>query len=121
MIDVVVYHSTNSKPDEAYLAFVVLPDGNQWLVRFTGQTAAIAEDKARRLYEAERAKFAARNQMHEDDAEVDVAKPAADGRGHHFAGKAWMIHRVTRVKIRVPKADVASYLGEYDLGGARSK
>lgn len=119
MIEVVTYYSANAKPNEVWLAYVVLPDGNQWLVRFTGQTEAIAREKAVQLYAAERTKFEARINA-EEDVIVDVSKHQ-DGRGHHFAGKAWLIHKITRVKIRVPMAEVEQYLGEYERGGPRSK
>jgi hypothetical protein len=117
MTEVVTYYSANAKPSERWLAYAVLPDGNQWLVRFTGETEEVAKAKCIALYEAERAK---RKAYAEDDEEVNLAEKH-DARGAHFAGKAWLIHKITREKIRVPKEDVEQYLGEYERGGARSK
>ena len=118
MTKIVTYYSSQAKEHERWLAYAVLPDGNQWLVRFTGSTEEIARSKCERLYESERAKYAARNNSEADD--VDLSQ-SIDRRGSHFAGKAWLIHKVTRVKIRVPLDQVESYLGEYERGGPRSK
>jgi hypothetical protein len=117
MIEVATYVSQNAKPNERWLAYVILPDGSQWLVRFTGETEEIARSKALRLYESEVAK---RKAHVEPDEEVNVSQ-SSDRRGQHFAGKAWLIHKQTRVKIRVPIAEVESYLGEYERGGPRSR
>lgn len=45
-----------------------------------------------------------------------------DGRGAHFIGKVWMIHKNTRQKIRCTKEEVAEYQAKgFERGGARSK
>jgi hypothetical protein len=110
MTNIVTYHSLNAKSSEQWLAYVVLPDGNQWLVRFTGETEEIAKAKAVRLYESECSK-----------RPTDLDEDFVDGRGQHFKGKAWLIHKITREKIRVPLEQVDEYLGEYERGGPRSK
>lgn len=118
MTEVITYHSSNAKPAEQWLAYVVLPDGNQWLVRFTGETEEIAKAKAIRLYESESSKMQQRNN---DDEVYTQQIGRADRRGHHFAGKAWLIHKITREKIRVPNEQVEQYLAEWERGGPRSK
>ncbi len=120
MVDVVTYSSVNANPKERWMAYIVLPNGSLWLVRFVGETEQIAKDKAIRLWEAERAKVSAQPINDGFAAKAEWPKPA-DGRGSHFAGKAWLIHKETREKIRVPVEEVSKYLNEYDRGGPRSK
>lgn len=51
-------------------------------------------------------------------------KPSASGkgRGQHFVGKVWMIHKDSRAKCRVPSAEVSAYEARgYVKGGPRSK
>ena len=125
MTDVVTYYSVNAREKERWLTFAVLPNGNQWMVRFTGETEAIAKSKAIQFYEAERAKYkhpeAEQTKVDDNSFTTSNPWPAPQGRGHHFAGKAWLIHKVTREKIRVPQEEVSKYLNEYERGGPRSK
>lgn len=113
MTAVVTYHSANAKPHEAWLAYVVMPDGNQWSVRFAGSTEEEASNRAIALWESERAKC---NSEPED--------PWANaGRGAHFLGKTWLINVASREKIRIDKdkADELVATGEWERGGPRSK
>jgi len=127
MTEVVTYYSANAKPKERWLAYAILPDGNQWQVRFTGETEEVAKSKAIRLYEAELAKYAGGEHKPVEQKPSDGWSaganpwPVSQGRGAHFAGKAWLIHKETRQKIRVPVEQVEQYLGEYERGGPRSK
>src|SRR5690349_2755854 len=124
MTNVVTYFSQNAKPAEQWLAYVVLPDGNQWLVRFTGETEEIAKGKAIRLYESERNRLVIEKPMRHDDSmtkDEEDEDITTDRRGQHFKGKAWLIHKVTRQKIRVPVEQVDEYLEEYERGGPRSR
>lgn len=115
MTDTVTYFSQNHiNPNEAWSAYVVLPTGKRWGVVAFGETEQQAIDKIVSLYEAEKLK-AIRQQSDEPWA-------AAVNRGHHFAGKVWMIHSFTRAKQRVNPDEVAKYEAEgWVKGGPRSK
>ena len=119
---IVTYHSANAKPEKAWVAYIVLLNGNYWGVRFDGPNEQYVIDKARAQWEVERKRVmdSPINDIDgEDEEEVDE-KPT--GRGSHFVGKAWLIHTVTREKIRVPKEEVDKYLlNGYERGGPRSK
>jgi hypothetical protein len=121
MPEVITYrvHSGNPKPGFEWSAYIVLPNGEYWAVRFNGSTEELAKSKAIALWTKEQERFK-RFAEDEDEEEIDVSAKH-DRRGAHFSGKAWLIHKITREKIRVPKEDVEQYLGEYERGGARSK
>lgn len=55
MTTIVTYESKNvSNSKERWMAYAVLPNGDLWLVRCTGETEEIAATKARTLYESEK-------------------------------------------------------------------
>jgi hypothetical protein len=120
MPEVITYHvaSGNPKPGFEWTAYVVLPNGEYWGVRFNGSTEELVKSKAVALWTKEQERF--KRFADEDEEEIDVSVKV-DGRGRHFAGKAWLIHKITREKIRVPKEQVSQYLSEYEVGGPRSK
>lgn len=114
MVNVVAYHNPNLVP--AWISYIVLPNGEYWGVRFEGSTEGIAKDKAIRLWESERAKYA------KLDSSPEIAKPLQLGRGHHFAGKVWVINRATHDLKRVGVDELANYeAAGYVRGGPRSK
>jgi len=125
MTEVVTYYSSNAKPKEQWLAYAVLPDGSQWLVRCAGETEEIAKGKAIRLYEAERAKFKAQEPELKKDGFTDNNPwpVQGDGRGHHFAGKKWVMNIATREKLRLDEAEAASRVaaGGWAYAGPRTK
>lgn len=108
--DIVTYRSENAPREElTWMAQVVLPNNNYWGVYFTGSTEQEAVLKAIKCWNAEEAK------LNPDGSKVD-------GRGSHFAGKVWMIHKQTREKIRIDAGQVAEYeFKGYERGGPRSK
>lgn len=115
MVDVVAYHNPNLLP--AWIAYIVLPNGEYWGVRFEGSTKRIATTKALRLWESERAKYAKL-----DSSPNESVKPMQSSRGHHFAGKVWVINRATHDLKRVGQDELAAYEANgYVCGGPRSK
>lgn len=115
----VTYHSVNAKPDEAWLAYIELPNGQQWLVRCSAATELEAIEKATSLWEAERAKAVALEPHRTSDAPSSTVKPS--GKGHWFTGLKWVLNRSTGHKARVRPDEVAGYLANgYIQAGPRS-
>lgn len=116
MTKIAVYRNCGDNgPDIDYVAYVVLPDGNYWGVRFNGSTEDDVKQKAIALWNAERAKWLKRD---------GVADPWADVKAeqHHLANKVWMIHNETREKKRVALTEITLYeKNGYVCGGPRSK
>lgn len=145
--NIVTYHSSNAKPHEAWLAYVVLPSGEQWLVRFTGHSELEAKTKAQVLWDKEQKRYAVVNKVDIVNAALAAAafnriatvgaEPAScnidhpgynfaqskgQGRGAQFVGKVWVIHQETRELKRIDPNELDSYLGRgYIRGGPRSK
>lgn len=120
-IKVVTYHSHNSKPEEQFIGYIVLPDGNQWQVRFSSNSEAAVIAKATALYRKEKERL--NNLYGKSDIEVD--KPAnhvkSSGRGAHFAGKVWVVNRQLHDLKRIEASELASYEARgYVRGGPRS-
>lgn len=112
MTQTVTYHSQNAAPHEAWIAYAVLPNGQRWNVMVTASTESEAVDKITSLYDAEINKWKNTG----EGAKISV------NRGHHFAGKVWMIHSFTKAKQRVNPDEVAKYEAEgWIKGGPRSK
>lgn len=124
--DVVTYSSVNAKIDEAWIGYIVLGDGSYWGVRFSGASEEIVVSHALRVWEQERAKYGLKPVI-EADKPVEPsgwssAPVKVDGRGHHLAGKVWMINRATADKVRIEPSQVADYESRgYVRGGPRSK
>lgn len=120
MVDTVTYSSDNAPSKEKWMAYVVLPNGSLWMVRFTGETEQIAKDKAIRLYESERAKVPA--QPINESAPVNNGWPSAPS-GHHLAGKRWIMNAASREKLRIEEAEAANKVasGEWIYAGPRTK
>lgn len=124
----ITYHSHNAKPDEAWIAYVILPDGSNWGVRFTGATEADATLRARTLYEREKSRMSAMN--YGDYGKVvdnnEPVKPSgwpmpSVGKGAVFAGKVWMKNFVTNERARVDPSQLAEYEAKgYVKAGPRS-
>ena len=132
-IEIITYHvvSGTPKPGFEWVAYVVLPNGEYWGVRFNGSTEELVRSKATRLWakEQERFKRFAADIEPEDNAianpeeekPVDPWANAPSGRGHHFAGKVWMRHETEGLK-RVPLTEIALYeKNGYYRSGPRSK
>lgn len=120
MIDetsVVTYHSENAPREElTWMAQVVLSNGKFWGMYFIGKTEQEAVDKAVNQW----------NNIYKDIKDFEkvenemIEKPS--GRGHHLAGKVWMIHKTTREKVRIDPDQVIEYeFKGYEKGGPRSK
>ena len=105
--------------DMQYLAYVVLPSGDFWNVRFNGATEEIARSKAIALWTKENAKWE-RLGLNKSEPESDPSWASDDewdnktapisapsGRGHHFAGKVWM--RNGETLKRVALTEIALY------------
>lgn len=124
MTNIVTYHSINAKPNEAWLAYVVLPSGEQWLVRFAASTEAAAIEAAKARWEHEKKRYSRHNEIVDDAVKVPAFADcqAPSGRGAHFAGKLWVIHQTTRELKRIDPSELDSHLaGGYIRGGPRSK
>lgn len=110
-----------AKPREAWLAYVVLPSGEQWLVRFAASTESAAIEAAKARWESEQRRY----QKHNETAELMVSEAVvahASGRGARFAGKLWVIHQTTRELKRIDPSELDSHLtAGYVRGGPRSK
>lgn len=140
-MNIVTYHSTNAKPHEAWLAYVVLPSGEQWLVRFHGATEQQAIDAAKARWESEQRRYGydkdglplrpgqsyAPVKKYNELATVDDQSALTkQGRGSHaaalFAGKVWVINRTTHDLKRIDPSELANYEANgYVRGGPRSK
>ena len=131
MTETVTYFSQNHiNPNEAWSAYVILPTGKRWGVVAFGETEQQAVDKIVSLYEAEKLKATSNYQKAATDfnntkENLTTAKAFPIerlSRGHHFAGKVWMIHSFTKAKQRVNPDEVAKYEAEgWIKGGPRSK
>jgi hypothetical protein len=132
-MNIITYHSSNAKPHEAWLAYVELANGEQWLVRCTGHSELEAKTKAQVLWDRERAKYKVHNEL-VDNAVAEMKKvdcqgeqpKRIDGRGAHasamFAGKMWMINRATHHLCRIDPSELTVYEAKgYVRGGPRSK
>lgn len=110
--DVVTYFSANApREDLQWTAYVVLPNGEYWGVRFSSATEAAVIAKAISFFNAEKAKHSVVN-----DPWAEVTKQ------HHLANKAWMRHKESRELIRVPLTEITMYEARgYERSGPRSK
>lgn len=119
-MNIVTYHSSNAMPHEAWLAYVELENGQQWLVRCTGHTELEARTKAQVLWDREQHKYRLSNIV----KDIQPAKQPS-GRGAHLhglAGKAWVINRSTGHRCRIYPNELAKYEQDgYVRGGPRSK
>ena len=109
MTNVATYQniSNNVSEDQRWLAYIILPTGDFWHVRFNGATEEIARSRAIALWTKENAKW---ERLGLNKAEDDVdpwASEAPSGRGHHFAGKVWM--RNGETLKRVALTEIALY------------
>jgi hypothetical protein len=113
--DIVTYKSDNAARDDmVYLAYVVLPNGEYWNVRFNGPTEEIAKSKAIALWNKENAKWE-RLGLNKSEPEEEESEPVATqadpwasvGRGKHFAGTVWM--RNAEGLKRVALTEIALY------------
>lgn len=133
MVEIITYHivSGNPKPGFEWTAYVVLPNGEYWGVRFNGSTEELAKNKAIALWTKEQEKF---KRFAADEPEDDaIANPEEEkataidpwatpsGRGHHFAGKVWMRNKEGELK-RVALTEIALYeKNGFKRSGPRSK
>ena len=127
MTNVATYQniSDNVPENMRFLAFVVLPNGEYWGVRFSGATEEIAKTKAIALWTKENAKWDMQHRSIDDIEEYEdvPANPLVtpSGRGKHFAGKVWMRHATEGLK-RVALTEIALYeKNGYFRSGPRSK
>lgn len=121
--DVVTYRSENAaREDLIWTAYVVLPNGEYWGVRFNGATEEIVKTKAISLWNSERAKFS-KNPVGYIKKEKDFDPWANNGeKQHHFVGKVWMRHKETRDLKRVTLTEITMYEKQgYIRSGPRGK
>lgn len=118
-IKVITYQSANAKPDERWIGYVVLPNGQNWQVRFSGSDEQSVIANAKTVYVAERAKQTKlRGSL---NSETDKDMPA-DSSTHHFSGKMWVVNRTTHDLKRIEPSELAGYEANgYVRGGPRSK
>jgi hypothetical protein len=134
-MNTITYYCNHAPAGQEWLAQVIMPNGQKWLVHAYGATEAEAVEKIVNLYNAEKNKFAhvqtigrgakldPQNQAYELGKTIaaKISIPHS-GRGSHFVGKTWLIHSFTRQKIRVDHSEVEKYMSEgWEKGGPRSK
>jgi hypothetical protein len=126
MMNIITYQSTNPHDvDYTWLAYIILPNGQFWNVRFNGATEDIARSRVAKLWEKESNKVLARLQANpmptDDHLFIKSAEPSSDsaqdekrtselGRGAHFIGKIWMRHPTEGSK-RVALTEITMYEG----------
>ncbi|SRR5216684_24529 len=112
MIDIVTYQSQScQREDLEWLAYIVLPNGEYWGVRFNGATEEIARLKAMARWNKEREKNkhhdlvpALLNKQQENDHWAAlIAAPS-----HHFTGKIWMRNAEGELK-RIALTEIEMY------------
>lgn len=127
MTNIVTYHSVNAKPHEAWIAYVVLPSGEQWLVRCTGHSELEAKTKAQVLWDKECKRYQVHNSIVDGcdvQTMVRVDRRSAIGSraSEMFKDKVWVINRATHDLKRIDPNELDSYLANgYVRGGPRSK
>ncbi len=116
--DVVTYHSENcARTELAWVAYVVLPNGEYWGVRFNGATEEIARTKAIATWNAEREKYKKLEPL-----VTNSWDSVPEQKQHHFANKIWMRHKQDRTLVRVLLTEITMYEGKgYIRSGPRSK
>ena len=127
-MNIITYHSSNAKPHEAWLAYIELANGEQWLVRCTGHTELEAKTKCQVLWDREQKKYSASNEattLYKQSGEprpIYHTQKQYDGRSAAFAGKVWVINRSTHHLCRIDPNELANYEAKgYVRGGPRSK
>ncbi len=114
-------------PNMAWLAYVILPSGKMWDVRFNGSTKEAAIESAKRLYLSELARF----KTNREDIENDKVKPVARGKKaprslpsvkkSRGKGQIWVVNRKTGKRARIDPASLAEYESKgFVKGGPRS-
>ena len=123
MTNVATYQniSNNVSEDQRWLAYIILPTGDFWHVRFNGATEEIARSKAIALWTKENAKWErlGLNKQAEEESEpvATQADPwASVGRGHHFAGKVWMRNGETLKRVALTEIALYEKNGYYRSG-----
>lgn len=145
---VVVYKSYGGtvgfNADMIYLAYIVLPNGDYWGVRFNGATEEIARTKAISTWNKEKHKWnkiePEKDWLTHSSDEVGLANadpwldiraqqrqecmeegPVFKDKQHHLAGKVWMRHDVEGLK-RVAMTEITMYEKQgYYRSGPRGK
>lgn len=121
--------SDEAKVGNKHLAQLDL--GSNLFMSFFGATRIEAIERAENWYTRERARQfkleagvdrASHDSENRASINPSVSGLINSGKGSHLRGIAWMVHEVTREKIRVPVAEVEAYVAKgYFKGGARSK
>ncbi len=113
-IEIITYkvHNGSVKPGFEWTAYVVLPNGEYWGVRFNGSTEELARSKAIALWTKERSRYEKDDLLDKPSAELGLGiavptDPWSDNRGKHFAGKVWM--RNGETLKRVALTEIALY------------
>lgn len=138
MIDTITYQSSNSKPNEKWLAYCVI-GGQPLLVRFTGATEAEAIERANNWYDSEKKhqnKITGVVEL-EDDEVASTAykgddgwtkvKPVNDGwtsepSEHGMVGKVWMINHSQQKRARINADELDYYINQgYVKGGPKTQ
>lgn len=109
----ITYHSHNAKPERAWIAYVILPDGSPWDVPCYRATEADATEAVSNLYirEVEKGK---RLGAYTDWATKPTVDAQAGGWPQHhltgkFVGKVWMKNFATNERARVEPSQLAEY------------
>ena len=130
----VTYHSTNSNPAEAWVAYIVL-NGEPLLVRCCGHTEAEAIQRCTDWYIAEDARqrqITGRVELSEDEVPSTPYKkhwadgpssqaPKATDNDHGGIGKVWMLNHLTKQRARVNPNEIDNMIAQgYEKGGPKT-
>lgn len=130
-MQIITYHSTNAA--QPWLAFAILPNGQQWMVHATGLSEAEASEKIQKLAASELnrfGKFVSVGRTSSASRNAPAIKPAAPIKSadewsnfsqHHLAGRIWIVNETTREKKRIAPSELDSYVANgWKRGGPRS-
>lgn len=118
----------NTPADMHHIAYIVLPNGEYWGVRFNGATEEIAKAKAISTWQHEQEKWkrleplVADPDPWADNQHKANINQAHNDKQHHRAGKVWMRLKETRELVSIPLTEIAMYEKHgFIRGGPRSK
>jgi hypothetical protein len=115
--EVVTYHSKNSKPEECWTAYCVLPTGEQWLVRFAGTDELTVINKAKVFWAKERARWI---KLDTTTGTITPVRARITRHGEHVIGKVWLVNHELKERVRVTAEEVDGYLARGFVRGFMS-
>jgi hypothetical protein len=118
-IKVAIYKSVGIDIDAnlTYLAFIILPNGKYWDVRFSGATEKEAKQKAIELWESERVRLGLSQKPTVNRPCVKSGQPSSDSSWDEkpVSADPWasasieMTNKATGEKVNVPLTEIGMY------------